>query len=201
MDNSALAELVQTLGDLRSYHSGTVAALAWLLYDIIVMMDQEIKHIWIGLESLAICINLIQILRVRALFQGNRLVLIPLWFLFFANTAVSVSLSIAVVSTTNLMAAPTFITLDGCLTVVNHAQLMLGPYISSTVYSGVFFLVTLAKLHPYLDAASSKAPLLTVFVRDGTIFFSIIFVVELVSVIWGQVITPIRPSLQDIVNV
>ncbi|KZT51664.1 hypothetical protein CALCODRAFT_503279 [Calocera cornea HHB12733] len=48
MDTSALAELFQTLGDLRSYHSGTVAALALLGYDIFIMMDQEVQHIWMA---------------------------------------------------------------------------------------------------------------------------------------------------------
>ncbi|KZT55653.1 hypothetical protein CALCODRAFT_344720 [Calocera cornea HHB12733] len=157
------------------------------------------NHTGRGLECLAICINLIQIFRVRALLQGNRLIIIPLWCLFFINTFLSIALAAFVVSTSSLTAASPFITL-GCLTQVNHPQLMLGPYISSTVYSGVLFFVTLGKLYPYFNSGSKEAPALTVFVRDGTVFFAVIFVVELVSLIWDQIITPMRPALQDIAN-
>ncbi|EJT99511.1 hypothetical protein DACRYDRAFT_109614 [Dacryopinax primogenitus] len=202
MDQQAELEvLFQTLGDLRSYHSAEMAALSWLVYDIIIMIPLEIRHIWPSrLTPAKILFYSCRVIGLYILLLDT-IVLIPLWCLFGANTTISITLSIDVVSSTTLTSAPPFVTIDGCLSSVSRTQLMLGSYISSTLFSGTAFVLTLAKLYPYWRMKSGAAPVATVFVRDGTVFFVIIFVVEVVSLIWGQIITPIRPSLQDLVNV
>jgi len=157
-------------------------------------------------------VDLIQILRVRALYNCSRKVTIPMYLLFSAAVILAIALTAVVTSTASVTPKPTHVA--GCLTDTSNtaataawvAQLLLGGLAAYLEFRPVlnvsrlwsFFTFTLAKLHPYLSGGPGHAPVLTAFVQDGTIFFAVIFLAELFNAIYAQVMTSVRPTLQAI---
>jgi len=234
--------LFQDALDGQSYGFSSMGALAWVCYDIIIAIDQEVEHVWqarwspakvlyllaryvsvvalvlywlteavpnlpaslcqtwpivsgIIMVIVGVSVDLIQLLRVRAIYNANRKVTIPL-YLFFAGVLLA-AIIVIVTGNSNSLPDKTVYVL-GC--VDNHSSTAtLAAWIAEMALGGVFFFLTVWKLHPYFGKRTVRTPFLTAVVEGGVLFYIVIFVAEILNTIFVQTMSD--SSRLNLVNI
>ncbi|KZO94434.1 hypothetical protein CALVIDRAFT_599829 [Calocera viscosa TUFC12733] len=148
----------------------------------------------IGLLITGVSVDLIQLLRIRAVYSVRRYVTIPL-YLMFAGVFLA-ALLVVVVSQQDTTVIPNTAFEIGCLDNPDNTGTLVA-WIGEMCLGAVFFALTLAKLHPYLRGGQMSA--LTAIVQGGVIYYAVIFAVELINVMFLQLVAKgSRPNLAGI---
>jgi len=115
--------------------------------------------------------------------------MIPLYFLF-AGVIIGAIVVALLTSSRTVVGSPP-LGVDGCSPQLGNPWVgaAIPVWVFQMTLGGCFFLLTVLKLHPYLRGGGLPTPFLTTFVRDGTLAYASIFVVELLDVIFVQVAT------------
>ncbi|KAF8516994.1 hypothetical protein JB92DRAFT_2908175 [Gautieria morchelliformis] len=120
-------------------------------------------------------VNFILLLRIHALYGRNKTVLIFLLTLYFLT-----------IRQIHFIPIPPKVPLHGCLTADHPPQLTLISWVPCLVIACVFFFMTLYKFYTFIREAFSDsgvrfpwegrslAPVTSLFLRDGALFFAII---------------------------
>ncbi|KZT51656.1 hypothetical protein CALCODRAFT_521235 [Calocera cornea HHB12733] len=186
-----------------------------------------------------VSVDLIQLLRIRAVYSARRYVTIPLYLLFAGEPSDSEHPSFAPLTSTYrtgrcLPRTPPFLqrystpvpranpAQAAILVVVVNQQASATSTFPNTAFSigclenpdgsgtlvawigemclgAIFFALTLAKLHPYLRPGGGQASALTAMVQGGVLYYAVIFAVELVNVLFLQLVSrSARPELAGI---
>jgi len=243
---SQVAELQSTLQSIHSVKLAGVSASAWLLWDILITLDQEVTHIWsshwnipkvlylatryYGLFntifntvvpmlpnlSVSFCtawswfigfsgavfftttVNLIFLLRLRALYHRNRKAVIFLTLLYVVEFITEVTITIITIKDVHMSPIPAGLPLTGCYS-SSPGHLTLVSWIPCLAVACVFFAFTLYQFFLALQDEENKlafasfrhrkrmAPVISLFVRDGAIFFALIFAVMLINTVCNVV--------------
>jgi len=123
---------------------------------------------------IAVC-ELIMILRIYALYRRSNRILLFLGTLWIAQITIS---SIGISNGFALPLPPGFV---GCIFTGKKA-IFPAIWVSPVVTDGVMFLLTLNRSREFLKK-SGTAPTLYIFVRDGTIYFLIICIANLLNIL------------------
>jgi len=145
---------------------------------------------------IGVSVDLIQLLRVRAIFKSNRRVTFPL-YIFFAGVFLA---AIVVIATRNSSSNTTQKTVYvlGCFDNSDNTS-TLAEWLAEMALGGMFFFLTIWKLYPYLWRKSMHTPFLTAIVQGGALFYDIIFAVELLNTVLTQLMSEAsRPNLLNI---
>jgi len=145
---------------------------------------------------IGVSVDLIQLLRVRAIFKSNRKVTFPL-YLFFAGVFLAAIVVIATRNSNSDTIEKTVYVI-GCFDNSDNTS-TLAAWIAEMALGGVFFFLTIWKLYPYLWRKNMHTPFLTAIVQGGVLFYAIIFAAELFNTIFAQLMSEAsRPNLMDI---
>jgi len=246
---SQAADLQRTLDILQSadyVKLAGVSASVWLLWDILITLDQEVTYIWssrwtvpkvlylaaryCGLFttifntvvpmlpnlSVSFCsawswfvsfsavifftttVNLIFLLRLRALYYRNRKVVIFLTVLSVAEFITAIPVTVITVKDVHMTPIPAGLPLTGCYG-SSPSHLALVSWIPCLVVACIFFAFTLYQFTLVLQGEENRlafaslrrtkrmAPVVSLFVRDGAVFFALIFAVVLINTVFNAV--------------
>jgi len=246
---SQAAELQSTFDTLQSIYYvklAGVSASVWLLWDILITLDQEVTYIWrshwtlpkvlylatryYGLFntifntvvpilpnlSVSFCsswswfigfsgavfftttVNFIFLLRLRALYHRNRKALIFLTILYVAEFFTEVTVTVITIKNVHMKPIPAGLPLTGCYS-SNPSRLTLVSWIPCLAVACIFFAFTLYQFILALQDEENKLafasfrhrehvrPVVSLFVRDGAIFFALIFAVMLINTVFNVI--------------
>ncbi|KZT51657.1 hypothetical protein CALCODRAFT_123708 [Calocera cornea HHB12733] len=144
-----------------------------------------------------VSVDLIQILRVRAVFLRNRRVTIPL-YLFFAGIFLTAVVIIRTSPPASKVVQPKTKFVVGC---TNNAKSIetVAAWVAELVLGGVFLLLTVARLYPQLKGRAAHTDLAATIVQGGVIFSTVIFVTELFNTVYLQVMA--NSDRQNLLNI
>ncbi|KZT60512.1 hypothetical protein CALCODRAFT_107031 [Calocera cornea HHB12733] len=128
--------------------------------------------------------DVLLILRLYALYGKQKRVLLGLGLVLCAELIVEAVIIGLVTHNEMAVDKPSVLTVDGCLTTDSFGSLDLVAWVPALATNTIYFILMLYKLHPYIRELGPKGTttrLLTVFVRDGSIFFAIVFAAVLVN--------------------
>jgi len=152
----------------------------------------------ISIVVIGVSVDLIQLLRVRAIYKANRRVTFPL-YLFFGGVFLAAIIAIAMGSSNPNSTVPAqTMYVIGCVDNHNNAAALAG-WIAEMALGGVFFLLTVLKLHPYLWRRRMHTPFLTAVVEGGLVFYIVIFAVEMLNTIFVQLMS--ASSRMNLLNI
>ncbi|KAF8517004.1 hypothetical protein JB92DRAFT_2908310 [Gautieria morchelliformis] len=245
---SQASALISALSQLQKTNLSTAAATAWLTYEILITLGQEINYIWktqwsppkvlylasryYGLFNLVVntfmtlrpnlsvnlcaawgwfdafsgvvffttTVNFILLLRIHALYGRNKTVLIFLLTIYcgeFVTEVIGVALTIRQI---HFIPIPPNVPLLGCLSADHPPRLTLISWVPCLVVACVFFFMTLYKFYTFIREefsdsgvifpweGRSLAPVTSLLLRDGALFFAMMFAVILLNTLFNVLV-------------
>ncbi|EJD40951.1 hypothetical protein AURDEDRAFT_169928 [Auricularia subglabra TFB-10046 SS5] len=189
------------------------SAVAWLTYDIILTIPLEIKHIWrrlthgyannlcltpylrrewslpkvIGTQVLAYIVDSLLILHLHSVYGRRRSITIPLLLLYIAQAIIEAVLVAVSTSTTKAIPAPSIMpSWPGCF-YDKPPRFVLAAWVPSLILQTILFAMTLYKLWELRVNGIKASGILNVFVRDGAMFFAMIFAATLMNALTAAI--------------
>lgn len=140
-----------------------------------------------GTQVLAYFVDGLLILRLHSVYGKKRAVTIPLVLLYIAQAIIEAVLVGVSTSTTKPTPPPPVIApWKGCF-YSNPPRFVLAAWVPSLVFQSILFTMTLYKLWELRVNGIKASGILTVFVRDGAMFFAMVFVAELVNTLTAAI--------------
>ncbi|KAF8517001.1 hypothetical protein JB92DRAFT_2210835 [Gautieria morchelliformis] len=145
-------------------------------------------------------VNLILLLRIHALYGRNKTVLIVLLTLYCGEFVTEVIITALTVRQIHFIPIPPNVPLLGCLSADHPPGLTLIAWVPCLTIACVFFLMTLYKFYTFLRQEFSSdsgvrfprkgrslAPVTSLFLRDGALFFAMMFAVILLNTLFNVI--------------
>ncbi|KAM5536831.1 hypothetical protein V8D89_009549 [Ganoderma adspersum] len=194
---------IQLVGDTTVVNRAAAAASTWVAYDICLTFGQEVELVWNGAAT-AIAVLFGEgmfVLRLWASYRENKLMLALIAFCFTAELASSITVGIVEARTIPIMPRPANFPVPGCYTLAKvPLRNSLGAWIVNCSVATTFFALMLYKFFTgeafrfELSEATRNplakwteirrfSPLLYLLLRDGTMYFAMIFLINAVNMI------------------
>ncbi|KZO90768.1 hypothetical protein CALVIDRAFT_602662 [Calocera viscosa TUFC12733] len=235
--------LLQDAWDVQAFGFSSMAACAWLFYDTVIAMDQEIEHIWrakisavkvlyifarhanlgimiflattgaahslpdavchawpsvsgAGMIVAGVSVDLLQMLRVRAIFHAQKKVTIPLYVFFSGVLLVAIIIICTKPPASEIQPKSIFVV--GCSNNGGGTPTLVA-WIAEMALGGIFLILTVVKLYPQLRSRFGHTHLASTILQGGVAFYAVIFVTELANMIYLQLMA--KSPRQNLLNI